>query len=350
MRSTPMALDQIWKQQLSLVTYGNEYLSHDLPFSRWLHHSIFQQHIFSFRNLHTQHLLAQHFQIWLEGLKKRGVYRLSLHSSNLLIDEKNPNANVELLPFAHFIVSHEHQKKTAWIFGKELAEWYIAENDFEAPAGQRLDMRHETFWSYELPGRLSKLVDIDLQDANWDEIHQFIEQELFRTQFAQGYVEPANRHLPYYGVSEPASQVASDSISLQYLALIPTDYSADIAHELLHRVTALSEFVEYKRKHPFDEQGTTLTPEEQINLRHFSQKIDDLLSKLIVKVANHYKSAQLTYVESVATPLDSPAVTLAQPVRKEKVPAGTHKAGMGNVIKLLLLTIVICVVAYYFGL
>jgi len=35
-----MALDQIWKQQLSLVTYGNEYLSHDLPFSRWLHHSI----------------------------------------------------------------------------------------------------------------------------------------------------------------------------------------------------------------------------------------------------------------------------------------------------------------------
>ena len=79
--------------------------------SRWLHHSIFQQHIFSFRNLHTQHLLAQHFQIWLEGLKKRGVYRLSLHSSNLLIDEKNPNANVELLPFAHFIVSHEHQKR-----------------------------------------------------------------------------------------------------------------------------------------------------------------------------------------------------------------------------------------------
>lgn len=71
---------------------------------------------------------------------------------------------------------------------------------------------------------------------------------------------------------------------------------------------------------------------------------------MIVKVANHYKSAQLTYVEPAATPLDSPAATLAQPVRKEKVPAGTHKAGMGNVIKLLLLTIVICVVAYYFGL
>ena len=342
-----MALDPIWKQQLTLVTYGNEYLSHDLPFSRWLHHSIFQQHSFGFRDLLSQHLLAQHFQVWLEGLKKRGVYRISLHSSNLLLDEKNPNANVELLPFAHFIVSHEQQKKTAWIFGKELAEWYSAEHDFVLPAGQRPDMRVESFWQYELPTRLAKLVDTDLQEANWDEIQQFIKQELFSSKLAQGYIEPADRRLPYYGRAKPDTQPSAAS-SLQYLALIPTDYPADTAHQLLHRVTALSEFIEDRRKQPFDAQGNTLTPEEQINLRHFSQKIEDLLSKLIVKVANHYKSAQLTDIEPLTSPLDGPA--LVTPAQKAKVPADTTKAGKGHVIKLILFTLVICIVAYYFGL
>ncbi len=43
-----MALDQIWKQQLTLVTYGNEYLTQDLSFNRWIQHSIFNQHQFAF--------------------------------------------------------------------------------------------------------------------------------------------------------------------------------------------------------------------------------------------------------------------------------------------------------------
>ena len=112
-----MALDQIWKQQLTLVTYGNEYLEGNLNFSRWVEHPIFNQNRLIFRDLLSQHLLAQHFQIWLEGLKKQGVKKLSLHLSSVLNDEQSPNANVELLPFAHFIVSHQGNKKTAWICG-----------------------------------------------------------------------------------------------------------------------------------------------------------------------------------------------------------------------------------------
>jgi len=138
-----MAIDQIWKQQLTLVTYGNEYLTQDLSFNRWIQHSIFNQHQFAFRDLMSQHLLAQHFQIWLEGLKKQGVRRLSLHRSDLLVDENNPNANVELLPLAHFIVSHGAKAKTAWIIGKELPEWYSADNDYDAPKSQQSPLRHE---------------------------------------------------------------------------------------------------------------------------------------------------------------------------------------------------------------
>ena len=84
-----MALDQIWKQQLTLVSYGNEYLTQNMSFSHWVDHAIFNQHAFAFRDLISQHLLAQHFQIWLEGLKKQGVYKLSLHNSSILNDEKN---------------------------------------------------------------------------------------------------------------------------------------------------------------------------------------------------------------------------------------------------------------------
>ncbi|MFM6958572.1 MAG: hypothetical protein ACKOXD_08510, partial [Acinetobacter sp.] len=127
-----MALDQIWKQQLTLVTYGNEFLAGNLNFSRWIEHPIFNQNRLIFRDLRSQHLLAQHFQIWLEGLKKQGVKKLSLHLSSILNDEQNPNPNVELLPFAHFIVSHQANKKTAWICGLELAEWYNSDNEFEA--------------------------------------------------------------------------------------------------------------------------------------------------------------------------------------------------------------------------
>lgn len=83
-----MALDQIWKQQLTLVTYGNEFLTKELSFNRWKQHPIFDQQQFAFRDLLSQHLLAQHFQVWLEGLKKQGTKRLSLHSSSLLNDEQ----------------------------------------------------------------------------------------------------------------------------------------------------------------------------------------------------------------------------------------------------------------------
>ena len=58
-----MALDQIWKQQLTLVTYGNEFLAGNLNFSRWVEHPIFDHQCLTFRDLLSQRLLAQHFQI-----------------------------------------------------------------------------------------------------------------------------------------------------------------------------------------------------------------------------------------------------------------------------------------------
>lgn len=347
-----MALDQIWKQQLTLVTYGNEYLSQNLSFNHWVQHAIFNQHNLRFRDLLSQHLLAQHFQIWLEGLKKQGTLRISLHSSSLLNDEQNPNANVELLAIPHFIVSHEQNKKTAWIFGKELAEWYNADHDYAAPKPQQEQCRQETFWRFELNSKLAKRIDADLQQPKWDDIQIYTNNELFDSKLAQGFIEPANRDFPYYGMPQTATENADGSplSESKYLPLLPSDYQADYAHTTLHRLEALSSYIQQKQQHPYHADGSELTAEEQLNLRHFSQKLDDLTAKFIVKVANHYQSARLTKVE-VANPLDdAPSTPHSAPQVKSHPAHASHKVGTSGVIKLILLTIVICVLAYYFGL
>lgn len=340
-----MAIDQIWKQQLTLVTYGNEYLSQDLSFNRWLQHSIFNQHQFAFRDLISQHLLAQHFQVWLEGLKKQGVQRLSLHRSTLLEDEQNPNVNVELLPFEYFIVSHEAQKKNAWIIGKELPEWYTADNDYEAPATQRSSLRHETFWQYELNSKLARRVLADLEQPNWDDIQVFMDHELFDTRFAQGFVQPAQLGQPYYGVSSTADTAIGNR-----LALLPTDYTADFAHDMLYRLDALEELIEAKIQHPYHENGEVLTPDQQLDLRHFAQKIDDLKAKFIVKIANHYKTAKLSSKIS-ADPFAGMTTDehVTKPSKAHK-PHDAAKSNSGNVITLIIITVIICLIGYYFGL
>ncbi|MBH2002767.1 MAG: hypothetical protein I8H98_10965 [Moraxellaceae bacterium] len=332
-----MALDQIWKQQLTLVTYGNEFLAGNLNFSRWIEHPIFNQNRLIFRDLRSQHLLAQHFQIWLDGLKKQGVKKLSLHLSSILNDEQNPNPNVELLPFAHFIVSHQANKKTAWICGLELAEWYNSDNEFEAPLSQCTTLREESFWRYELNDKFAKKVDADLQKLNWNEIIVFLERELFNHKYTEDFLEPEQQDFPFYGY-----EINPTAISSKQLALIPTDYPADCAHRLLHRTQALTDYLEEKRRHPYHDSGELISPEEQINLRNFSQKTDDLFAKLIVKIANHYQTAQLTAEPEI--------IDRTMETSEHFNQVHHHKVGTAGVIKLIILTVIICMVAYYFGL
>ena len=332
-----MALDQIWKQQLTLVTYGNEFLAGNLNFSRWIEHPIFNQNRLIFRDLRSQHLLAQHFQIWLEGLKKQGVKKLSLHLSSILNDEQNPNINVELLPFSHFIVSHQANKKTAWICGLELAAWYNSDNEFEAPLSQRTTLREESFWRYELNDKFAKKVDADLQKLNWNEIAVFLERELFNHKYTEDFLEPEHQDFPFYGY-----EIDPTAISSKQLALIPTDYPADCAHRLLHRTQALTDYLEEKRRHPYHDSGELISPEEQINLRNFSQKTDDLFAKLIVKIANHYQTAQLTAEPEI--------IDRTMETSEHFNQVHHHKVGTAGVIKLIILTVIICMVAYYFGL
>ncbi|OTG86647.1 hypothetical protein B9T31_06475 [Acinetobacter sp. ANC 4558] len=337
-----MALDQIWKQQLTLVTYGNEYLSQKIGFQPWINHSIFNQYSFQFRDLSSQHLLAQHFQIWLEGLKKEGCQRISLHHSNLITDEQNPNVNVELLPFAHFIVSHHPKAKFAWILGKELPEWYSAENDYEPPEAQKIAIQQETFWRYELTSKVVKKIDADIsQQPNWDDIHEYTENELFKNTNAQGFIEPISQNMAYTGITLNDAQ---DHHNL--LSLLPTTYTADYANQTLIRLDSLSTYIQSKIQQPYHEDGSKFTPEEQLMAQHFAQKTDDLSSKFIVKVANHYQTARLTPVTK-HNPLDDFSLGKTPIKKKFHDPQISNKS---SVITLVIVTIIICLVGYYFGL
>ncbi|WOE30399.1 MULTISPECIES: hypothetical protein [unclassified Acinetobacter] len=334
-----MALDQIWKQQLTLVTYGNEYLQQNLGFQSWLNHAIFNQHCFYFRDLLSQHLLAQHFQIWLEGLKKQGCQRISLHRSTLLNEEHNPNPNIELLAFPHFIVSHHEKNKYAWILGKELAEWYSADNDYEAPQSQTSPVRQEVFWRYDLNPKLFKRIQTDLDSPNWDDIQDYMDKELFNHSAAQGFTEPPVLDQPYSGLQYPLSE--TDIHQQQAQSLLPTNYSADYAHRTLTRLEALSYFVEHQIH-----QSSANHDHVQL-LNHFNQKLDDLYAKFIVKAANHYQNAQLTPI-TLHNPLDdqTPLSTTTHK-KKFKDPQISSKSGA---FTLIIITIIICIIGYYFGL
>lgn len=350
-----MALDPIWKQQLALVSYGNEYLSKNLSFNHWAKHTIFNQHIFAFRDLLSQQLLAQHFQVWLEGLKKQGVIRISLHNSSLLLDEQNPNPNVELLPYAHFIVSHHSKSYVAWIFGKELAEWYNDDNEFQPPSKQRSDLRIENFWRYELNTKLIKRVEVDLQQPNWDEIHTYTDNVLFDQPLVQGFVAPDVLGQSYYGYTrenlvEPLNSTGSaDQLNL---ALLPDDYNATYAHESLIRLEALDQFITQKLKASHNEEDA-LNHEERVSLQRFKHKLEDLTAKFVTKVANHYKTARLIPIER-NIPLDESTKSIHAENRFFNNDAPNikpeHKPAKSNVFALIVITVVICICAYYFGL
>lgn len=349
-----MALDQIWKQQLTLVTYGNEFLNQNSSFNHWVNHSIFNQHYIAFRDLTSQHLLAQHFQIWLESLKKQGVTRISLHNSSLLLDEKNPNPNVELLPYAHFIVSHMGHNKTAWIFGRELAEWYTSDNDYDLPTAQKLSSRVETMWRYELNSSHAKRIEADLQQPNWEDIQVYTDNELFDQKLVQGLIKPVELGQSYFGYSKQAQYVEGQLKTSVDLSLLPNDYNASYAHETLTRLDALDQAIKNKLKHPVNANGEAISSEEILNLRHFAQKLEDLTAKFVTKVANHYKTARLTPVQ-VSSPFEESVSN--QPSQKrffndleQKNASTPTKSGKSSVFTLILITVLICIGAYYFGL
>lgn len=336
MSSEPMLLDQIWKQQLSLVTYGNAYLQHNLDFNLWLNHPVFDQQVLQFRDLSTQYLLAQHFKIWLEGLKKQGVQRLSLHSSAILHDEKNPNPNVELLAYAHFIVSHSPKQKHAWICGRELPLWELSEQEFQIPNTQKISLKQDVFWRFELTKNLIQRVEVDFAPAQWDEIRSYLNTSLFHQPILQDCIFPVEHHTPYTGQNQ------SDEASL---ALFPRDYPAEFVHQTLHRFDALKDFIYYKIQHPYAENGEILNPEQQLELRDLNLKIDELQNKFIVKAANHYQSAQIL-PETNTTPFTQHP-TSSTTATKMDVATSANKT---NVFKLIMLTVLICALAYYFGL
>lgn len=339
-----MAFNQIWKQQLALVTYGNEFLSQDLSFHRWVKHPIFNQHLFFFRDLQTQHLLAQHFQVWLEGLKKQGVTLLSLHNSSLLLDEKNPNPNVELLAYSHFIVSHQRNLKTAWICGKELAEWYNSEQDYQAPDHQKLSSRVETMWRFNLNAQHVKRVEADLQSPDWDAIQIYTDNELFDQAIAQE-IEKPTPGLRYFGYPQDGL------LEEEKLTLLPQDYKAPYANETLLRLDALANHIGNKLnlENSFE---ADMSIEEKNRLRLFQHKLDELTAKFITKVANHYKSARLAVQEN-NSPFDEPLTTNQSTKRlfnNSTSDTPSAKSSKSNVFALIFITVLICVLAYYFGL
>src|SRR5690606_22295700 len=152
-------------------------------------------------------------------------------------------------------------------------------------------------------------------------------------------------NLPYYGTI-PAIQADTES----HLALIPTDYSADYAHQTLYRLDALNEFIQTKIQHPYTSDGEVLSPDHQLNLRHFAQQIDDLSAKFISKVANRYKTAQLSPKVAPDPVVSMSTEHRAPQISKADKPQHPGRSTSADVLTVIVITVIICLIGYYFGL
>ncbi|MEB3767458.1 hypothetical protein [Acinetobacter sp. MD2] len=328
-----MALDSIWQQQLTLVCYGNEFLADKLPIEQFKQHPIFNQHLLQFRDLMSQHLLAQHFQVWLEQLKQQGVTRLSLHHTQLLNNEKNPNPNVELLRYPHFIISHAPKQNIAWMCGNERAEWYNADDDYEFPNKQKIDLRLETLWHFELNAVLMKKIQVDLNAPDWEEIDDYLTAQIFSSPYAASLA-------PIQNVEFIGDQTDTNTAA----ALLPMQYHAQLANDLLYQLDELQKQLSQQHHLNKDSEAAHSTKQEQ----DFSEKVDNLFSKLIVKVANHYQSAQRKVVLS---PLAAEEITTDNvlPFKSKPKAAEQQHVSSKHVVGLIFMIFIICIAAYYFG-
>lgn len=333
-----MSLDPIWKQQLALVSYGNEYLQQHIALEQLRTHSIFYQQQCYFRDLKQQHLLAQHVTVWLEGLKRTGCTRLSLHHSELLNAHANPNANVELLAYSHFIVSHHGEQRFAWMCGNELAEWYPYDQPFDVPLSQQSPLHDTTYWRYALPKELNKAIESDLKAPNWAEIQQFLDERLFQHPLAQGLALPM-AGTPYMGMPKETYLDAEGhwQPDVHYLPLISDRYIADLAHQFLYQFDALDKQLNAEQQ--LQQDDPTLSDERRYALRNFRQTFEDLRIRCITKIANHYPSAN-----------SSQWVKETPSASQQHVTSNTNTSTSQHVLGLIVLVVALCFLGYYFGL
>ncbi len=312
-----MALDPIWQQQLCLVSYGNQFLQQSQPIEPWLQHAIFYNHQLEFRDLQSHALIAQHFKIWLQGLKAQGVRHLSLHPSQLLLKDKNPNCNVLLIDTAPVIVSHGIKTKSVWILGQDLPQW-DTDNTFRMPPSQSSNIQIYQLWRYELNKKHHKAILRDLNKHDWDALHGQLQQNFISPALVQGFIEPTQPDSPFYG-STLIEKHPDDALmhQIQILPILPSTVAAPLAHEWLHRASALQDWLH---------ENPNAWPTKQMQHWH------NTMMQLIVAIANHYPSAALT--------------RSAQPVTSAH--QHSHVSSM-TVWKILLLMLIICVAGYYFG-
>ena len=335
-----MALDSIWKLQLTLVSYGNAYLSDQCQLDTLRLHQAFDLHEISWRDLTTQQLLAQHYTVWLERLKQLQVTHISLHHASLLSQEKNPNPHVELLAISHFIVSHHGKQKFAWIFGHELAQWYLSNESFQYPSNQQSSLRQMTYWRFELNNKLSKMIDQDLKKPNWDEIQLYLDDTLFKPATAlslhtEEIIQDHHSTTPYTG------QKQDDPDQLQVHALIPSQFQCPYIHHSLFRFDALDRAIQEAMRQSSDQDAPNAQHLAQLRAMHI--KLDEHHAKFIVKAANHFQSAQVSPIVA-PSPFDTPMIT------DNRTTTATAKNNKVSVLTLIIITAALCVAAYYFGL
>lgn len=275
------------QRQVTLVSYGTQYLRDKNALGDWYRHGIFSNARLQFRALADNVLLADDFTLWLGILKASGATRLSLH----LAAEFELAVSQALNGGSYALVVHFPDHHQVWAVGEEQAAW-LTHPLVPSEEGQGYPVFPDaayyggpidSYWCIEdRPGQL------DLPDTDWKQLARAIAEDLASP--VPSSLAPGG---PYFG---PISQIDDEK-----LPLFPSSGFTSLAHRIMATL-ARQQSTFSNDTNPRNDSSTYafLDQEEADKVTDWGRRLDSWMLEVQLRCANESRSAGLT---GTSTPL-----------------------------------------------
>jgi hypothetical protein len=247
-------------RQVALVSYGSQFLGHQLPLEDWYRHGVFLDARFQFRSSDDNRLLADDFTVWLGTLARAGATRLSLHLAQEL--------QVANEAGAYAVAVHFAERYQIWTVGVERAAW----EGWDFPRAQSYAGEVDSYWLlHERPGQLP------VPATNWKQLAAAIATDLDIN------VPSSNVPVP----TGPFFPDISEDIAWARLPLFPSGPRASLAH----RIVATLDWDQGRfanDTHPKNEGNLYLGADDAAadKLDRWGQRLDRWLIDVLLRSAN----------------------------------------------------------------
>lgn len=266
-------------RQVVLVSYGTQFLCHQLPVEEWCDHSILRHVRFQFRDIVNNELLADDVILWLGRLRGSGAVRLTLHfAAELSIDLAHAKYVDDYAVVAHFVDDYQ-----IWTIAKEEAAWrrnpILSDAEKQdvmvCPDATSYAAYLDTYWCSEK--RAGKLL---VPDTDWDSLTAAIASDLD--------IRIPSSHAP----SGPFFVPVAEKAASEKLPLFPSTKGTLLAHQLA--ATLYWEQGRFANDTNPKNEGSfykNLNDDEAAQADDWGRRLDRWMIDVLLRCANEYRSS-----------------------------------------------------------